>query len=174
MSWVGISSHIIMWVLGLVMKMDEGAAKKLEDEKKAQEQVQLLAEREAKEKEEKIREMEIAIAEMRGTALPGATLPPTTNTPPLQTAGDGDKEDKDEAEEDEKAHSESAAEEPQVHRKIVLVLFHTHYNHAYARRLPRKGRSIRLRTLGKGWPRLLIPRSVLYRNNITHLTNKIL
>jgi len=46
------------------MKMDEGAAKKLEDEKKAQEQARLLAEREVKEKEEKIREMEIAIAEM--------------------------------------------------------------------------------------------------------------
>jgi hypothetical protein len=156
------------------MKMDEAAAKKLEDEKKAQEQARLLAEREAKEKEEKIREMEIAIAEMRGTALPGAALPPTTDTPPLQTAGDGDEEDEDEAEEDEEAHSESAAEEPQVRRKIILISFHTHYNHAYARRLPRKGRSVRLRTLGKGWPRSLIPRSVLYRNHITHLTNKIL
>jgi hypothetical protein len=137
-------------------KMDEGAAKKLEDEKKAEEQARLLAEWEAKEKQEKIKEMEKAIAEMRGIALP-----PKTDTPPLQyvhqMAGDGDEEDEDEAEEDEEVHSESTAEEPQVHCKSVLVLFHAHCNHTYARRLPRKDQSVRLRTLGKSWPRSLIP-----------------
>lgn len=45
-------------------KMDDSAAKKLEDEKKAQEQARLLAEWEVKEKQEKIMEMEKAIAEM--------------------------------------------------------------------------------------------------------------
>jgi hypothetical protein len=62
-----LCAHTIVDVkikLEVQMKMDEGAAKKLEDEKKAQEQARLIAEREAKEKEEKIREMEIAIAEM--------------------------------------------------------------------------------------------------------------
>jgi hypothetical protein len=71
--------------------------------------------------------------------------------------GNGEQEDKDEDEEDKEAHSESAAEEPQVHYTSVFVLFHAHCNHTHARGLPRKGQSIRLRKVGKSWPRSLIP-----------------
>ncbi|KIM74956.1 hypothetical protein PILCRDRAFT_14020 [Piloderma croceum F 1598] len=98
--------------LEMQKNLDEDAAKKLAEEKMAEEKAQLLAKQDEKEKQEKIRKMEQELAEMRGTAsAPGADLQPLQYV--QQKAGDGDEQDEDEDEEDEEAHSESTAEEPQ-------------------------------------------------------------
>jgi hypothetical protein len=133
---------------------DEDAAKKLADEKMAEEKARLLAEQDEKEKQEKIRKMEQELAEMRGTAsAPGADFQPLQYV--QQKAGNGDKQDEDE---DEEVHSESAAEEPQVCHEYIFILFHAHWNHNYARGLRRKSQRVRWRTLGKGWRKSFIPR----------------